>query len=105
MESDTFSIALQPNPKVPWCIGAQRPLQVGLSEIFNISNNSDNFNPRLIVDCNLIHALTPHNMNVTALNKDFSEKKVLVKLTVSLSKYTMVTKGWGYLPKYECLWP
>lgn len=32
-------------------------------------------------------------MNVTALNKDFSEKKVLVKLTVSLSKYTMVTKG------------
>ena len=92
-ESDTFSIALQPNPKVPWCIGAQRPLQVGLSEIFNISNNSDNFNPRLIVDCNLIHALTPHNMNVTALNKDFSEKQVLVKLTVSLSKYTMVTKG------------
>ena len=92
-ESDTFSIALQPNPKVPWCIGAQRPLQVGLSEIFNIFNNSDNLNPRLIVDCNLIHALTPHNMNVTALNKDFSEKKVLVKLTVSLSKYTMVTKG------------
>ena len=92
-ESDTFSIALQPNPKVPWCIGAQQPLQVGLSEIFNISNNSDHFNPRLIVDCNLIHALTPHNMNVTALNKDFSEKKVLVKLTVSLSKYTMVTKG------------
>ena len=92
-ESDTFSIALQPNPKVPWCIGAQRPLQVGLSEIFNLSNNSDNSNPRLIVDCNLTHALTPHNMNVTALNKDFSEKKVLVKLTVSLSKYTMVTKG------------
>ena len=49
-ESDTFSIALQPNPKVPWCIGAQRPLQIGLSEISNVSYNSDIFNQTSIVD-------------------------------------------------------